>query len=135
MLPPKTKFVREIERGRHPPGAASPSPPVAMYLHRVLRRWQCRGDDADCILPVHEKRRRPLRHAIYTRRPGARPAAARGYGSLLDGQSSWDGEAAAVVALRRRRRRLTFLALMLAATVLVFGAAALGFVLVSAQRA
>ncbi|KAK2031604.1 hypothetical protein LX32DRAFT_691476 [Colletotrichum zoysiae] len=133
MLPPKTKFVREMERGRHPPDAPPPSPPVATYLHRVLRRWRHGGEDADSILPVHEKRRRPLRHAIYTRRPGARPAASRGYGSLLDGQTRWDGDAAAV--LRRRRRRLTFFALMLAATVLVFGAAALGFVLISAQRA
>ncbi|KAK2043129.1 hypothetical protein LZ31DRAFT_632246 [Colletotrichum somersetense] len=135
MLPPKTKFFREIERGRHPADAPSPSPPVATYLHRVLRRWRYGGDDADSILPVHEKRRRPLRHAIYTRRPGARPAAARGYGSLLDGQNRWNGDAAAAMALRRRRRRLTFFALMLAATVLVFGAAALGFVLLHAQRA
>ncbi|KAK2008856.1 hypothetical protein LZ32DRAFT_661767 [Colletotrichum eremochloae] len=123
MLPPKTQFVREIERWRclHDP---PPSPPGATYLHRVLRRWR-HGYDADSILPIHEKRRRPLRHAIYTRRPSSRAAAV-----VVEG-SRWDDAG----ALRRRRRQLTFLALMLAATVLVFGAAALGFVLVSAQRA
>ncbi|KAK1579568.1 uncharacterized protein LY79DRAFT_337844 [Colletotrichum navitas] len=130
MLPPKTKFVREIERGRcH---CDTPSPPGATYLHRVLRRWRY-GDDADSILPVHEKRRRPLRHAIYTRRPGARLAAARGSGSAASARVVEEYRRDNAAA-RRRRRRLTFLALMLAATVLILGAAILGFVLVSAQK-
>ncbi|KAK1974468.1 hypothetical protein LZ30DRAFT_786966 [Colletotrichum cereale] len=131
MLPPKTKSVREIERGRRQYEA--PSPPGRTYLHRVLRRWR-HGDDTESILPVHEKRRRPLRHAIYTRRPGSRLAPARGYGAAAPAciVGSYYRHSATAT---RRRRRLTYLALMLAATVLVFGAAVLGFVLMSAQRA
>ncbi|WDK18641.1 hypothetical protein CGRA01v4_09926 [Colletotrichum graminicola] len=131
MLPPKIKFVREIERGRR--HCDAPSPPGATYLHRVLRRWRY-GHDADSILPVHEKRRRPLRHAIYTRRPGARIAAARGHGDAAPARVVDEYRWGNAAARRRRRRRLTFLALMLAATVLIFGAAILAYFLISAHK-
>ncbi|KAK6213146.1 hypothetical protein QIS74_09148 [Colletotrichum tabaci] len=83
MLPPKAKFVREIERGRHdktarpfpapfrtrhgPPPApkphytfGAPPPPDTTYFARVLRR--CRHDDHNDdsdpyapTLPIYEK--------------------------------------------------------------------------------
>ncbi|GKT63876.1 hypothetical protein ColTof4_04548 [Colletotrichum tofieldiae] len=140
MLPPKAKFVREIERGRHEKDSlplkpspsddtlGTPSPPDATYLARVLRRCRRRGDDAS-ILPVYEKHG-PHRHAIYTERPGSRHSAPS-YGPRYAAGYRRD----LVAATARRRKRLTFLALMLAGTVLVFGAGVLGFVLMSTRKA
>ncbi|KZL80101.1 hypothetical protein CI238_05409 [Colletotrichum incanum] len=140
MFPPKAKFVREIERGRHEEDSlplnpslsndthSTPSPPDATYLARVLRRCRRHGDDT-LILPVYEKHG-PRRYAIYTERPGSRHSA-RHYGSRYVAGYRRD----LIAATARRRKRLTFLALMLAGTVLIFGAGVLGFVLISSRTA
>ncbi|TQN67695.1 hypothetical protein CSHISOI_07757, partial [Colletotrichum shisoi] len=149
MLPPKAKFVREIERGRHDKTARpfpgpfrtrhGPPPPDTTYFARVLRR--CRHDDRNGdsdpyapTLPFYEKEPDTasiftVRHGgVYTERRGSRGYAGPGSRWSLSSYGSFDvaryrRDLAAATA--RRRRRLTFLAFALAGLVLVFGAGVL----------
>ncbi|OHF02099.1 hypothetical protein CORC01_02678 [Colletotrichum orchidophilum] len=154
MLPPKAKFVREIERGstnnrtRKPtsttPSPAlshpkctftAPSPPDMTYFARILR-YQRYGRDglgpayaSDLTLPVYEKYKSPYQ-VTYTERPGS-PR-----GSAQSDQLPFDVAGyrrALVAATVKRRQWCTFVAVVLALLILIFGAGVLAFVMVSVR--
>ncbi|GJC99961.1 hypothetical protein ColKHC_08787 [Colletotrichum higginsianum] len=118
MLPPKAKFVREIERGRYdktapPLHLRRAPPPDTTYFARVLRR--CRHDDHNDdsdpyapTLPIYEKESDTaslftVRRGASTRNagvPGVTPAPGGG-ASAVTGPSTSPG----TVGTSRRRRR------------------------------
>ncbi|KXH52865.1 hypothetical protein CSAL01_12219 [Colletotrichum salicis] len=154
MLPPKAKFVREIERNNNNTRKSTsplttpspkifgqnhtftaPSVPDMTYFARILHYQRYGHDGLACsgarsghyILPMYEKQGYMSPYQVrYTERPGSRGS--------VQSDASFD-----VARYRRelgasgvKKRRLhTFSAVILALLIIIFGAGVLAFVLLS----